>query len=296
MIRVISLLLFLNLTACATLDLTRETPQSILKKTNLLVKQKRWAEAEELLSQGAQEFPDETQIRDKLAEVQSEWQTNVQRLEDWMLLYETEAMLLQRPLLVSMSESDPDDIILKARLQLHNASLRSKRALLIACAENHQGKEIKLARRCIEAARIINETYKVQQLLAGIKEKQQGIQREQLARNKAEQRQTAIAQSRKHLENNEYVEVVQLLQSVIAEHPDDVELNVLYQEAKAGRDLQILQLISQGDRLYRSERTEEALDVWKQAEQLDPTFEDLNTRIVRAEKVLKQLQKIKESN
>jgi tetratricopeptide (TPR) repeat protein len=288
--------LFLNLTACATLDLTRETPQSILKKTNLLVKQKRWAEAEELLSQGAQEFPDETQIRDKLAEVQSEWQSNVQRLEDWMLLYETEAMLLQRPLLVSMSESDPDDIILKARLQLHNASLRSKRALLIACAENHQGKEIKLARRCIEAARIINETYKVQQLLAGIKEKQQGIQREQLARNKAEQRQTAIAQSRKHLENNEYVEVVQLLQSVIAEHPDDVELNVLYQEAKAGRDLQILQLISQGDRLYRSERTEEALDVWKQAEQLDPTFEDLNTRIVRAEKVLKQLQKIKESN
>ena len=283
-------------TGCATLDLTQETPQSILSKSSLLIKQKHWAKAEELLSEGAQKFPEDVQIREKLAEVRSDWKTNKQRLEDWMLLYETEAMLLQRPLLVSMSQSDPDSIILKARLQLHNASLSSKRALLIACAENHQGKEIKLARRCIEAARIINESAKVKQLLTGIKKKQQGIKQEQVARDKAEKRTTAISSSRQYLENGEYVQVVEILQPIVVQDPDDLEVNVLYQEAKAGRDLQILQLISQGDRLYRNERTEEALAIWKKAEQLDPDFEDLNTRIVRAQRVLQQLQKIKDSN
>ena len=144
---------------------------------------------------------------------------------------------------------------------MHNASLSSKRTLLIACAENHQGKELKLARRCIDAARIIKDSPKVQSLLTAITQKQQGIKREQVARHKAEQRNVAIAKSRQHLEKNEYVQVVQLLQPFVIENSDDPEVNVLYQEAKAGRDLQILQLISHGDRLYRTERTAEALAV-----------------------------------
>ena len=296
MIRLLVLLIVLVFSGCATLDLTRETPQSILKKSSLLMKQKRWAEAEELLREGAQKFPDEIQIQAKLKQVQTEWQSNNQRLEDWMLLYEVEGMLAQRPLLVSISQSDPDDIILKARLQLLNASLRSKRALLVACAENHQGKEIQLARRCIESARLINETTKVTRLRKDIQAKQQDIKTEQAAQKKAEERNAAIAKARKHLEQNEYGEVIKLLQSFVEQNPNDQEVNVLYQEAKAGRDLQILQLISKGDRLYRAELTAGALEVWKQAERLDPNFEDLNTRITRAEKVLEQLQKIKESN
>ncbi len=293
--RLLIVIIFSVLSGCASLDLSQDTPDSLLKKSSLLVNQQRWGEAEELLSEGAQKFPNDIQIQEMLAKIRTDWQTNNQRLEDWILLYETESMLAQRPLLVSLSQSDPDNLILKARLQLHNALLSPKRALLINCAENHQDKEIKLARRCIEAARIINDSPKVQTLLAAIRQKQQGIKMEQVARVKAEQRNTAITKSREYLEKNQYAQVIQLLQPFVIENPDDLEIKVLYQEADAGRDLQILQLISQGDILYRSERTEEALAIWKQAELLDPGFEDLNTRIVRAEKVLKQLQKIKES-
>ena len=292
--KLVILLILLSLSGCASFDFRNETPQSLIDKSNLLVKQKRWVEADELLSEAVREFPNDKQLQAALTNVQQAWQSNKLRLEDWILLYETESMLLQRPLLISMAQSDPDSLILMARVKLHESSLRSKRDLMIACAENHLGTELKLARRCIEAARKINASTQVKILLENITTKQEQIKKKQVAQNKAQKRNAAIKQSKKYLQENAYFKVIQLLEPLLTENQDDPELSLLFQEAKTGRDLQILQLISYGDKLYRAERIKEALAIWKKAQELDPNLEELTTRITRANTVLEQIQKIKE--
>ena len=157
-------------------------------------------------------------------------------------------------------------------------------------------KEIRLARRCINAAGIISSSPKVLKLQSMIEQIQQGLKNEQVARAKAEERTIAIETANKYMSKNEFVKVVETLEPFVIENPDDQEISQLFQDAQEGINKQILQLIAQGDSLYRSERTKEALVVWKQAEKLNPNFEGLNTRIARAEKVLEQLQKIKKSN
>ena len=302
MIRVFIVIIVCIMSGCTTTDPNQKaplsilTPQNIVKQSSQLAMQKRWSEAEALLREGAQKFPDELEIQEMLAKVRAEWRESNLRLEDWIVLHETEAMLAQRPYLKSLLKNNPEDNKVAARLSAHNASLNSNRPLLIACAENHQDIELRLARRCIKAASIINTSAKVRSLQATIEAKQLGKQAKQLARNKAQARATAITDARKHQENSEFLQVIELLEPLVIDSPDDPEITTLFQQAQQGRNEQIQQLISQGDSLYREERTKEALVLWKEAEQLDPDYDDLKTRITRAEKVLKQLQKIKKDN
>lgn len=282
------------LSSCVSIDLKLEDPESILKRSNTLVQQKRWGEANNLLKHGTKRFPQNLALKDALIQVQSDWQGTKRRLEDWILVYETEGMILQRPLLVSMVLSDPSDLLLKSRLLLLDASLNSKRERLIACAKNQSSKGLKLARRCIEAAKIINLSHQVQTLLSKIKSEQEGLKNRQSALSKAEKRSATLFQARKFLQESSYSQAVNVLSPLSEASKDDQELTVLLQEAITGRDLQVLQLINHGDRLYREEHIQEAVNIWQQAAVLDPELVDITIRVERAKKVLHQLQQLRD--
>jgi len=99
--------------------------------------------------------------------------------------------------------------------------------------------------------------------------------------------------ARSHLHEQYYYEAVKILEPLIEKNKKDQEVRVLMEEAVTGRDLQVLQLISHGDRLYREEHIEDALAIWRQAASLDPDNSGIKRRIERANRVIERLQQIR---
>ena len=269
--------------------------ESFITMSNTLVRQQHWGKAQLLLEEGMLRFPDNQPIKDALSKVQIEWQFIKDNLNDWMLVYEVEGMLLTRPLLVSMTKSDPEDYQLKRRLQVLDSSLNAKRETLITCTQHEFKKSLKLARRCVEAAEKIHLSTQVQKLLSQIESEQSNIikkAQKEVALSKAEARNAVLMQARSYLQERFYYAAVKVLEPLVLQDDQDQQVNILMEEAQTGRDLQVLQLISHGDRLYREERIQEALEIWQQAAVLDPTHEDVTLRISRATKVLDKLKEI----
>jgi hypothetical protein len=52
----------------------------------------------------------------------------------------------------------------------------------------------------------------------------------------------------------------------------------------------LIQLISHGDKLYRIEKTLEAINIWQQASRLMPKDSSIKRRIERARKVIENLE------
>ena len=291
------ILLVLQLAGCAFFQSTTpkikfKSADNVLNKTQRLVKQQRWGEAQILLEQGVNQYPENQSIKSILTKIQNNWYITKRRLEDWMQVYETEGMLLKRPLLVSMTQSDPYDIELKSRRKKLESRLNLKHKNMVSCAKRQVDTELKLARRCVEAAKIIHLSIQVQDLLTQIERQQTSIKNLKKL-TETEQRNALLMKARAYLGERSYYEAVKVLEAVILQTKTDQEVNILMDEAVTGRDLQVLQLINHGDRLYREEQIEKALLFWQEAALLNPSQSDIAMRIERAQKVLDKLQQIR---
>jgi len=289
-----------------------KTVTGLLNKTDRLMKQQRWGEAQYILEQGMVIHPDEQVLEEKLLTVKLQWTTVKRRLEDWILIYEVESLLSQRPLLVSLSQSKPDDYYLKLRLNRINSKLDARGDFLLRCAEYQLDKAIKLARRCIVSARRVEASAKVKSLLKQLDlqldTQQQDVQEKNtleitkiklknaklVADNQAASRASKIMLARSQLQAQLYYEALTLLEPLLLNDHSDQAVAMLMDEAMTGRDLQVLQLISHGDRLYREENIVEAINLWQQASRLNPEDASIIRRIERARKVMTNLQQLRD--
>ncbi len=278
---------------------TLDSVNSYISKSKALIKQQRWNEAHQLLQQGTIQFPNNQTITAALTKTAMDWQNRNNRLESWMLVYETEGLLLIRPLLISIAESDPDNNQFKNRLSYLKKTLVENRTLLISCTEQQIMRNLRLAKRCIDSARIIKPSKEVSKLANKIAQKQSGItkRKEQKAKiSDAEAHKDGIKGARALLEAQAYYQAINILQPLLLSNSEDVEANLLMDEATAGRSLQVLRLTRQGDQFYRDEKIEQALKTWETAALLYPEGTELKSRIERARKVLEKLQEIRSRN
>jgi len=276
-----------------------DSVESYINKSKTLLKQQRWSEAYQLLEQGSFQFPNSQVIHTALDKTARDWQNRNIRLESWMLVYETEGLLLKRPLLITMAESDPDNNHLKRRLSTLKSTLLENRKSLIICTEQQLNANLRLAKRCIDAARIIKPSKDVTTLAVNIAQKQSGItkRKEQKAKiSHDEAHKEFIKEARAHLEAQAYHQAINILQPMLLLNSEDIEANLLMDEANAGRSLQVLRLTRQGDQFYRDEKIELALKTWETAALLYPESTELKSRIERARKVLDKLEEIRSVN
>lgn len=296
----ITLSLLILLGGCVT---TFDKPQqkldsveSYVNKSKTLLKQQRWSEAHKLLQTAVMQFPDSKVIQTTLDKTEKDWLQRNNRLESWMLVYETEGLLLKRPLLITMVESDPDNYRLKRRLSKLKNTLLENRESLIFCTENQLHINLRLAKRCIDAARIIKPSKDVSVLTSKIAQKQSGITKRKQQKAKISHQRTQkerIKEAKAQLEAQAYHQAINILQPILLVNSEDVEANQLMDEANAGRSLQVLRLTRQGDQFYRDEKIELALKTWETAAILYPESTELKSRIDRARKVLEKLQEIR---
>ncbi len=280
-------------------DIKLDSVNSYINKSKALIKQEQWKKAHQLLQQGTKQFPNNQTIIAALEKTTVDWQNSNNRLENWMLVYETEGLLLKRPLLISMAESDPDNNPIKSRLSDLKSTLLENRSLLISCTEQQIMRNLRLAKRCIDAARIIKPSKDVSKLTKIIAQKQSGItkRKEQKAKiSNEEDHKETITEVKTLLEAQAYYLAINTLQPLLLLNSEDEEANMLMDEAIAGRSLQVLRLTRLGDQYYRDEKIEQAINSWESAVLLYPDSTELKSRIERARKVLEKLQEIRARN
>ena len=98
----ISLLLLVQVGCASNFYNSKDDPRTIngfLDKSQTLITQQRWKEAELLLERAHNKFPDDVSINKALQSIKNEWKKIKRRLEDWIVVYEVESMLRQRPVL-----------------------------------------------------------------------------------------------------------------------------------------------------------------------------------------------------
>lgn len=291
----ITLCLLLN--GCVTTPMeSLPAANTILVQSQRLVKQERWEEATQLLSKGIERYPENTSMKQYLSEVSERWSDKKKRLYDWIRIYETEALLLQRPLLVTITQSAPGERAAKTQLRQLDYLLRSKHPLLIDCAQHQLLKNLRLAKRCIVAANAIDKTSVTLDLLAQIEKAQTQIKQQKKhlqVREIAEERETRLQQAKSYLGENRYLEAIKILEPLQSEAQTDAEIDRLMDTATSGLNLQVMQLLSRGDQLYKEERITEAISVWEQAALLNPASTEIIQRLERAKKVQEKLEKIR---
>jgi tetratricopeptide (TPR) repeat protein len=179
---------------------------------------------------------------------------------------------------------------------------------LLECGRDSlQRNELKTADKCLHASQALQDSPQVRETLARLRRKQDAIQRSQvqqaqikkvkkekkLARTRETLTQTLLAQTRQALDDND-LPAARTTFRKIPDHnsvaPEVIAVRTRLEESIGAR---VDALIDQGDRLYRGDKVDEAIDTWDKALELDPENTDINVRLERARKVLARLEELK---
>jgi hypothetical protein len=178
--------------------------------------------------------------------------------------------------------------ILPLAMNLSNAVETS--ALHTQLQETLQEEEIRILD---EQQRIAEAESAAQRLVS-----EQQSQKERSAIHSREQKKTKrlMADFRKACRENNFWEAQQLMLQLEEQGIDNQEFERLRTQLASDVARQVKHLIDIGATHYSQQRYEEAMNVWKQAQVLDPKNEQLTARIKRATRVLDKLQTLRKKN
>jgi tetratricopeptide (TPR) repeat protein len=179
---------------------------------------------------------------------------------------------------------------------------------LLACGEAClQEDDLDLAERCLNYARLINDTPEVSAALSRLDAKhtsqriddqkkirivRQRRERklERIHRNKTQE---VLEQTQRALDDNDLPAAhrifLELPKSATASHEVEATRERLNKVIQA----RVRELTVEGDRQYRADRVSRAIRIWERAYELDPDNPKLGERLERARKVLARLEELR---
>jgi tetratricopeptide (TPR) repeat protein len=179
---------------------------------------------------------------------------------------------------------------------------------LLECGrESLQRDDLETADKCLQSSQALDDSPEVRETLARLKRKQDAIQRSQvqqaqikqvkkqkkLARTRKNLTQTLLSQTRQALDDNDLVAARTSFRKIPDHNRAAPEVVTVRTRLEESIGVRVAALIDQGDRLYRGDKVDEAIDTWDRALELDPENTGINERLERARKVLARLEELK---
>lgn len=215
-------------------------------------------------------------------------------LEDKILVLDTRSLYKKLSLVKKSLSEQSYSGQLESRTYRLRRKLNAKRNDLLECSHQHQAKKPDLALDCAYLAHKVAESGESKNNLNRVKKLIVDKARKSLATHKAGQKHTkSMARRGKPGLPVNFRASIDALNRLLALAPEDKEASQLLKELKLIQGKQIDELMVRGDSLYREQKVEKAIVVWEQAARLDANNKDISDRIVRARKVLGQVNKIK---
>lgn len=279
-------------------------PTELLAQAEALEKSGNFGGAITLLSDATQQYPDEAALEQALSRLRDTWEPRRRELEDRLLIIRVESLSKEIPLQEQLFTGDPADRLIKDQIEHSQRRLERTAELLTRCGERQSTRRVSLARRCLSLSLGIREDAKARGLLSKLNSKRKTqrarkSQRQQLKRSEAQQ---ALAAS--HLQRARELTKETENQAALGEIDAIATTGMAELAAASGsgeeREKIILQitdkLLMVGDNLYRTGQIEPAIACWQAVLALDPTLEHAGQKMVRAQRVMENLNALRKQH
>ena len=225
-----------------------------------------------------------------------------QRLQDLLLVEQTETRRVQLPLYEEWARMDPDNREVTLQRDSISQALQSDRERLSECGLRQLEIRPELAQACLELAKSLKPTQRDQLLLDLLAE-----QEKKHEQAKAQQQQDIREQQRKNRIRNSLLEAKllyekdqfnaarKLLNQVLAEDRENSQAKTLLEQLEAHLQTHLESLLKTGDKLYQEGKIEGAQDIWEAALRLDPENPLAKEKLERAKRVLENLDSLRKA-
>ncbi|MCF6355550.1 MAG: hypothetical protein L3J26_10715 [Candidatus Polarisedimenticolaceae bacterium] len=286
------------LTGCSILPIQeqKKEPQSLtesLQQAKHLRREKRYSEAGQLLTQVKKNHPDNPEPAVLLEQILAEQQRHRQLIEDKLLATRLTLIQQQRPLLAQLANNQPDDVMLRSRLQQLDKTWQESRPLLSRCGKRQLKHAPATAEKCLRLALAIEEQKVDRKRLTQIERNRARSAKKAQQKKSAARIQQLLKQARHKQASGEHYSALMLLKQLLELAPESTRAIHLKREIQEKLENHTQHLLTAGETLYQRGELEGAIAIWKTLLLLNPQHKQALQKAERAQRVLNNLQQLR---
>lgn len=272
--------------------LAKKYEDRTLKQAAIHTVNKHWSEAMNLYDSALENLPESKKLRSERSRFIIKRDNYLKQLENKLLVSNAKTLSKKTATTKEIAQVNPNDKGAKKLLSTHIREVELTADKLITCAEDGvKSKDIQLAEECLALASNLSTSKSINKK---IKKLQSIINKERKSRQKRHKKSiNKITMNLEHVKTNK--ELLHYKKEVMSYYQQDKKNKKLIQlkkELNTRIENTVKMGIKQGQELYSQGRIEQALNQWKELQQLQPSHAKLNDYIHRAERVLKKLQSL----
>ena len=191
------------------------------------------------------------------------------------------------------------------RNQQEAASLASK---LLECGQDSlQQDNLEMADKCLHSAQTLDDSSAVREAIALFEVRNNAVHQTQveqaqiiqvnkqkkLAKTRKNRTQVLLVQTRQALDDNDLLAARNTFRKIPAHNSNAADVIVVRTRLEETIGARVTAMTGDGDRLYRGDKVDQAIDIWEQALALDPENIGISERLERARKVQSRLEELK---
>lgn len=195
--------------------------------------------------------------------------------------------------------------VLNTRHQQEASTLATE---LLTCGQDAlQQDDLDTADKCLHLSQTINDTPEVREVLARLLDKRDAIHQsrkekakvkrirkeKKRAKTRKNKTQVLLVQTEQALDENDLLAARSSFHKIPARGVNSPQVAAIRERLDDAIKPRVSELVGHGDRQYRADRINPAIDSWNKALELDPDNMEIRERLERANKVLARLEELK---
>lgn len=264
--------------------------------------------ANELLVVALRKLPNSVRLNEYKSRLDAQRAKRLEENERRKLLADAEYHVAQQEIYREQLNLEAPGLLQRWKNQYNEQQADELSEKLLACGEAClQEDDLELAERCLNYARLINNTPEVSEALSRLEAKHashriddqkkirivQQRKEKKLARIHRNKTQEVLEQTQQALDENDLPAAHRIFLELPKSATDSREVEATRTRLNKAIQAKVSQLIVEGDRQYRADRVSRAIRIWERAYELDPDNQELGERLERARKVLARLEELK---
>jgi tetratricopeptide (TPR) repeat protein len=264
--------------------------------------------ANELLVVALRKLPDSVRLIEYKSRLDAERAERLRENERRELLADAEYYVAQQEIYEEHLNLDAPSLVQRMKNRYSQQQAHELAAKLLACGEEClQQDDLDLADKCLNYARLINNTPEVSAALSQL-ESLRATQRQsdekktrviqvkkekRLARKHRDKTQEVLEKTEQALESNNLPAAYRIFRELPKGGNESSKVVAVRTRLNNAIQSKVREMTSEGDRQYRADHVVRAIRSWEGALELDPDNPELTERLERARKVLARLEELK---
>jgi tetratricopeptide (TPR) repeat protein len=276
------------------------SPNQAIDEARTLKQKGSWSQAIATLEEANDRYPENDAVLSELNKLERAWKHEKRLLEDRMLVSEMASLREKIPLLETLSQGEPNNVLYRSRLLFWQNYLQARVDSLVACGIYHGKTHLNVAQLCLVLANEIAPSEETKELLYDVaqsieKQKYASTSRKAVQETRKRKREVKnlLAAAKKANRQGAHRDALVKLEEALRQDPENAEARRLRSNAQSTLNQQVESLVRLGDRLYSEEQILPAVAMWESALELDPGQDEIGERIDRARRVLEKLEAIR---